>query len=104
MGERFDLEALGWHRVGDVDMSDTNTEVLVAIGRIEEMLRNMNDKLQKLQDSEDMQWKKLNDHEVEIELLKQRQGPRIPWVTWVAGLTALIALALSVLDRIFVNQ
>lgn len=85
-------------------MENNNTEVLVAIGRIEEMLRNMNDKLQKLQDSEDMQWKKLNDHEVEIELLKQRQGPRISWVTWVAGATAVAALALSLLDRMFVNQ
>lgn len=85
-------------------MENNNTEVLVAIGRIEEMLRNMNDKLQKLQDSEDMQWKKLNDHEVEIELLKQRQAPRVSWVSWMAGATAVAALVLSLLDRMFVNQ
>lgn len=82
----------------------TNIEIAVAIGRIEEMLKSMNDKLEKLQDSEDLQWKKISQHDTEIELLKQRQGPKIPWVTWAAGATAIAALVLGILDRIFVNQ
>lgn len=82
----------------------SNMEIAVAIGRIEEMLKSMNEKLEKLQTSEESQWKIIREQQTEIELLKQRQGPRIPWVTWAAGLTALVALALSILDRIFVNQ
>jgi hypothetical protein len=79
----------------------TSTELLVAVGRIEEMLRNMDDKLQKLQTSEDMQWRKLNQLETEIEVLKTRQGPRVPVVSWIAGLVAAAALLLAVADRMY---
>ena len=79
----------------------TSTELLVAVGRIEEMLRNMDEKLQKLQTSEDMQWRKLNQLETEIEVLKTRQGPRVPLVSWIAGLVAAAALLLGVADRIY---
>ena len=79
----------------------TSTELLVAVGRIEEMLRNMDDKLQKLQTSEDMQWRKLNQLETEIEVLKTRQGPRVPVVSWIAGLVAAAALLLAISDRLY---
>ena len=79
----------------------TSTELLVAVGRIEEMLRNMDEKLQKLQTSEDMQWRKLNQLETEIEVLKTRQGPRVPVVSWIAGLVAAAALVLAVADRLY---
>jgi pyridoxal biosynthesis lyase PdxS len=79
----------------------TSTELLVAVGRIEEMLRNMDEKLQKLQTSEDMQWRKLNQLETEIEVLKTRQGPRVPVVSWIAGLVAAAALVLAVADRMY---
>lgn len=81
-----------------------SVELAVAIGRIEEMLKSMNDKLDKLESTTDLHWKKLNEHDTEIQLLKQRQGPRVPVVTWLAGVAALVALVLGVLDRIFVNQ
>jgi pyridoxal biosynthesis lyase PdxS len=80
---------------------ETSTELLVAVGRIEEMLRNMDEKLQKLQTSEDMQWRKLNQLETEIEVLKTRQGPRVPVVSWIAGLVAAAALLLAVADRLY---
>jgi pyridoxal biosynthesis lyase PdxS len=80
---------------------ETSTELLVAVGRIEEMLRNMDEKLQKLQTSEDMQWRKLNQLETEIEVLKTRQGPRVPLVSWIAGIVATVALLLGVFDRLY---
>jgi hypothetical protein len=79
----------------------TMTELLVAIGRIEEMLRGMSEDLRKLQASEDQQWKKLNEHQTEIELLKQRQAPRVHWVAWIAAIAAGTALILGVFDRIY---
>ena len=82
----------------------TLTEVLVAIGRIEEMLRNMRHDLAKLQASEDQQWKKLGQMETDIELLKQRQSPRVHWVTWVAAIGAGVALVLGILDRIYLQN
>jgi hypothetical protein len=71
------------------------TEVLVAIGRIEEMIKAMNDKLDKLESQteekfnrvdvqSDRQWKKLNEHESAIRVLQERQGPKVHFTTWVA--------------------
>lgn len=69
-------------RPGDIELA-------VAIGRIEEMLKNMSEKLDKLDtlaaDHADI----LRKHTVEIELLKQRQGPRVHWSTWVLTFIAI---------------
>jgi type VI protein secretion system component VasF len=73
----------------------TMTEVLVAIGRIEEMIKAMNGKLDKLEEQteerfkrvdsqSDRQWKKINDHEAAIQVLQERQGPKVHFTTWVA--------------------
>ena len=80
------------------------TEVLVAIGRIEEMVKSMNEKLDRLEQTTDRHWKKIAEMETAIELLKERQGPKIHWVTWFAGAAGVIALVLAILDRIYVNQ
>ncbi len=44
----------------------------------------VNTTLTKLEQTSDQHWKRLNQHEVDIELLKQRQGPRVHWSSWVA--------------------
>ena len=71
------------------------TELAVAIGRIEEMLKNMDEKLSRLQDTATDHADILRKHTVEIELLKQRQGPRVHWSTWIFVLTALASLIIS---------
>lgn len=83
---------------------EPNFEMAIAVGRIEEMLKAMSDKLDKLETSSDNQWKKLNEHETEIQLLKERQGPKVHVITWLIGIVAVASLALSLLDRIFVAQ
>lgn len=94
-------------------MTDSNmTEVLVAIGRIEEMVKAMSEKLDKLEtqtekkfalidDQTERQWKKIASIDTELQLIKERQGPTIHWVTWLSAIGALVAVALSVLDRIY---
>ena len=94
-------------------MSESNmTEVLVAIGRIEEMVKAMSDKLDKLEtqtekkfavidDQTERQWKKIASMDTEIQLIKDRQGPTVHWVTWLSAIGALVAVVLSVLDRIY---
>lgn len=86
-------------------MTDTPmVEVAVALGRIEEALKGVNQKLDRLEKTTESHWRKISEIETEIALLKERHGPRIPWVTWAAGIAALAALVLGILDRIFVNQ
>lgn len=87
-------------------MNDTqgNIEIAVAIGRIEEMLKAMDSKLDKLETTTERHWKKIAELETQIELLKQRQGPRIHVTVWIALAASVIGLVVAIADRIYVNQ
>ena len=74
------------------------TEVLIA--RIETKLDAIMDKLDRLERSTDIHWKKISQLEADLARMEARQGPQVPWVTWLIGIVALAGLVLSVLDRI----
>lgn len=76
-------------RAGDIELA-------VAIGRIEEMLKSMNEKLDRLDVTAIDHADVLRKHTVEIELLKQRQGPKVHWSAWVLALTSVISLAITI--------
>ena len=78
-------------------MTDIND---VAIARIESKLDAIMDKLDRLERSTDTHWKKISQLEQDIARLQERQGPAVPWITWLIGIVALAGLALSVIDRI----
>jgi hypothetical protein len=83
---------------------EQQTTLAVAIGRIEEMVKSMNEKLARIDETTERQWERIGQLETDIAILKSKQGPKVPWVTYAAGIAALAALILGVLDRIFVNQ
>lgn len=87
-----------------MNAEEQQTTLAVAIGRIEEMLKSMSEKLDRVDATTERQWERIGQLETEIAILKSKQGPRVPWVTYAAGIAALAALVLGVLDRIFVNQ
>lgn len=72
----------------------------IAIARIESKLDAIMDKLDRLERSTDIHWKKISQLEQDIARMQERQGPAVPWVTWLIGIVALSGLVLSVLDRI----
>lgn len=72
----------------------------VAIARIESKLDAIMDKLTRLEISERDSWKKISQLEQDIARMQERQGPAVPWVTWLIGIVALAGLALSLIDRI----
>jgi hypothetical protein len=72
----------------------------VAIARIESKLDAIMDKLTRLEISERDSWKKISQLEQDVARMQERQGPAVPWVTWLIGIVALAGLALSVIDRI----
>ena len=92
-------------------MAETNqTEILVAIGRIEEILKSMNGKLDAMQvdirmleDDRDRVWKKINEIDTEVQVLVSRQGPRVHWSSGIAIVAAAAALILGILDRIYLS-
>lgn len=94
-------------------MSDSNVEVLVAIGRIEEMLKSMAEKLDRLEEQTEKKfaivdaererlWKKINSMDTELQLVRDRQGPKVPLVSWIAIVASVIAVALNIIER-YVN-
>jgi hypothetical protein len=73
----------------------TINDILVILARLESAVDSVNSKLDKLEEQTEKKfltvekqvgqhWQKLNDHEVSIQLLKERQGPRVHWSSWVA--------------------
>jgi hypothetical protein len=76
-------------RPGDIELA-------VAIGRIEEMLKSLNEKMDKLDNLSADHADVLRKHTVEIELLKQRQGPTVHWTNWIFVLTAVTSLIISI--------
>jgi hypothetical protein len=100
-------------KLGESDMMDSNVEVLVAIGRIEEMLKALSDKIDKLEEQTERKfatadvererlWKKLNSLDTEVQLLRDRQGPKIHWLTVAAIVASVGAVLLTIIER-YVN-
>lgn len=81
-----------------------NIEIAVAIGRIEEMLKAMDSKLDKLEDTTERHWKKIAELETKLALIEQRQGPRLHIVTWIIGIIAVIGFVMAIADRIYISQ
>jgi hypothetical protein len=113
MGEHLHGSPLERHRVGAATIMDSNVEVLVAIGRIEEMLKALSDKIDKLEEQTERKfatadvererlWKKLNSLDTEVQLLRDRQGPKIHWLTVAAIVASVGAVLLTIIER-YVN-
>lgn len=91
------------------------SEILVAIKSVEMAIARVDEKIDKLEKATAEQFTKFEDktkehadvlrkHEVAIRVLEERQGPKVHPISWFAAIAGVIALALGILDRIFVNQ
>ena len=95
-------------------MSDDNmTDVLVKLGRIEEILNLLLQKVDKLEEDtkerfhlvdaeRERLWKKINSLDTELQLVRDRQGPKVPVVSWIAICASVIAVGLNIIER-YVN-
>jgi carbonic anhydrase len=86
----------------------TINDILVILARLEQKQDAMNDKLDKLESQTEekfrivekqvgSQWNKLNEHEVAIQLLKDRQPVKSHWSSTVSGLVALSAFLFALI-------
>ena len=69
----------------------TINDVLLILARLEQKMEAVTTGLAELKQTTESQWERLNKHEVDIELLKQRQGPKAHVTAWVSSGAALIA-------------
>lgn len=72
----------------------------VSFARIETKLDHILEKLERLERSTDIHWRKISQLEQDLARLQERQGPRVPWVTWLIGIVALCSLAVTVITEL----
>jgi hypothetical protein len=93
----------------------TLSDLMAAIARLEAKTDAMNEKIdslkvqtdknfQEVKAEMDLLWKYNREQQTDIALLKQRQGPRVHWVTILAGVAGVAAVILTILNLIYVNQ
>lgn len=89
-------------------------EILVSVKAIELGVQRVEEKIDALEKKTELSLARLDSevadhekwlqrHEVDITVMQQRVGPRISAVTWVAAISAAIALGLAILDRIYLG-
>ena len=83
-------------------MSDASfTDLAVAIGRVEEGVKSLTEKIDKMAGSVEEHGDTLSKHQTRIALLEARQGPRIHWLTILVGIVAVAGFALAIFDRLY---
>jgi hypothetical protein len=78
-----------------------NLELALAIGRVEEGVKGLRDKLDTIGTDQKKHSDTLTRHEVDIQVLKSRQQPRLHWVTILGVIVAIVVSAIALLDRLF---
>ncbi len=78
-------------------------EVAVTLGRIEMGVQQLNEKVDRLTHKTETHEATLNRHEVTLQVLLAKQGPRIHWMTVAVGLVALAGFALALFDRLYMD-
>jgi uncharacterized RmlC-like cupin family protein len=76
-------------------------ELAVAIGRVEEGIKNLGSTLTTMAGDQKTHGDTLTRHEVAIRVLESRQQPRVHWLTILVGVVAVAGFTLALLDRIF---
>lgn len=73
----------------------------VAVGRIEEGIKNLNEKVDRViaqnQDHADT----LSKHDVRLAVLESKQQPKVHWLTILVGIVAVAGFALALFDRLY---
>lgn len=78
-----------------------NVELAVAIGRVEEGIKGMKDSLAPVVERQQAHGDTLTRHEVDIQVLKSKQQPRIHWLTALVGIVAVAAFALALFEKLY---
>jgi hypothetical protein len=68
---------------------NTVNDILVALARLETKVDNLRQQFQKVEVDVERQWKKLADHDVELEKLRSAQ-PKTPIATWLLVSVAVL--------------
>lgn len=79
----------------------TPIDIAVTLGRIELGVMTLNEKVDKLTAKTESHDSTLTRHEVDLQVLKSKQGPKIHWLTILVGIVAVAGFSLALLDRLY---
>ena len=82
----------------------TLNDVLIALARLEAKQDAMMKQLDELSKTSDQHWKRINEIEMKLARLEERQGPKVHWVTWVVGAVAALGFILAIADRLYMSN
>ena len=85
------------------EMPTNYTELAVAIGRVEEGVKGLKDSIDGLVKTTKGHADTLTRHEVEIEILKSRQAPRVHWLTIIVGIVAVAGFVIGLLNQLYLK-
>jgi septal ring factor EnvC (AmiA/AmiB activator) len=74
------------------------------LARIEAKQDAMMEKLDRLEKTTDTHWKKIAELETKLAVLEQRQPAKVPFITWLVGIIAVLAFVLAVADRLYLSN
>lgn len=75
--------------------------IAVALGRIEEQLKHVTEKLDRLSDQFDRDHTTLGDHESRLAVLESKSGGWRTVLTVVSAVVVVAGFALVILDRLY---
>ncbi len=75
----------------------------VAVGRIEEGMKNLNDKMDRVIAQGDQHANTLSEHDTRLAVLESKQQPKVHWLTILVGIVAVAGFALAIFDRLYVG-
>lgn len=73
----------------------------VAVGRIEEGIKNLNEKVDRVISQNEVHAETLNKHDTRLALLESRQGPRVSVWTIAVAIIAIAGFGLALFDRLY---
>lgn len=82
---------------------ETNNSLAVAVGRIEEGIKNLNEKVDRVISQNEVHAETLSKHDSRLAVLESKQVPRVGGWTIALGIIAIAGFGLAVFDRLYGN-
>lgn len=82
-------------------MTEDQNGLAIAVGRIEEGIKNLNEKVEKVISQNEIHADALSKHDTRLAVLESKQGPRLSAWTIVLGIIATAGFGLALFDRLY---
>lgn len=82
-------------------MNEDQNGLAVAVGRIEEGIKNLNEKVDRVITQNEAHAETLSKHDTRLAVLESQRGPRVSVWTIVVAIIATAGFGLALFDRLY---